>query len=245
MSNESNPIALLKKFTDARIGLGRTGNSVPTRQSLAFNLAHANARDAVYTVLAIDALIDQLKVYQLPVIALQSKAGNRSQYLQRPDLGRQLNPTAADDLQIYPSADVSIIIADGLSAKAVNSHANGLLNLLIPQIKAAGLTLSPIALVEHGRVAIADEIGHLLRAKISVILIGERPGLSAADSIGAYITFGPKAGLTDDARNCVSNIRPMGLTFSAAADKIWYLIAEALKRQISGVLLKDDSGLLE
>ncbi|MFB9844291.1 ethanolamine ammonia-lyase subunit EutC [Mucilaginibacter ginsenosidivorans] len=234
----------LKEFTAARIGLGRTGASIPLKQSLAFNLAHAHARDAVYSELDQDKLPDELKEFDLPVLQLHSKAAYREQYLQRPDLGRQLGDESATLLAEYSSAsDIVIVIADGLSATAVNNNAVNLLKILIPQLFAAGFKIAPICLVKQGRVAIADDIGSQLRAGLSIIFIGERPGLSAADSMGAYLTFGPKPGLTDESRNCISNIRTHGLSVKQASKKIFYLVQEAFRRKISGVGLKDNEGL--
>jgi ethanolamine ammonia-lyase small subunit len=208
-------------------------------------MAHAHARDAVYAELAIDALQQHLSVFQLAVIQLKSMAANRAQYLQRPDLGRRLHPESAALICPYGDypADVAIIIADGLSATGINAHTLPLLTELIPLLQNHGLTIGPICLVEQGRVAIADPIGYGLKAKLSVILIGERPGLSAADSIGAYLTFNPQPGLTDDARNCISNIRPGGLSAKLAAGKIGYLVQQSLRKQLSGVGLKDDEGV--
>jgi len=236
----------LKEFTAARIGLGRTGASIPLKQSLAFNLAHAHARDAVYSELDLDKLSEELTQFELSVLQLHSRAAYREQYLQRPDLGRQLDDNAVAQLSDYSTnCDIVIAIADGLSATAVNQHSVNLLKILIPQLLAAGLKLSPICLVKQGRVAIADDIGIHLTAKLSLILIGERPGLSAADSMGAYLTFNPRPGLTDESRNCISNIRPHGLSFKQASKKIFYLVQESLKRKLSGVGLKDNAGLLD
>jgi len=236
----------LKEFTAARIGLGRTGASIPIKQSLAFNLAHAHARDAVYSELDLDKLTDELTQFELSVLQLHGKAAYREQYLQRPDLGRQLDDDAVTQLSDYATnCDIVIAIADGLSATAVNHHSISLLKVLIPQLLAAGLKLSPICLVKQGRVAVADDIGMHLKAKLSLILIGERPGLSAADSMGAYLTFNPRPGLTDESRNCISNIRPHGLSFKQASKKIFYLVQESIKRKLSGVALKDNAGLLD
>ncbi|TSD66084.1 ethanolamine ammonia-lyase subunit EutC [Inquilinus sp. KBS0705] len=241
----NDPLHFLKEYTPARIAIGSTGISIPTQQSLAFKLAHAHARDAVYSVMDAERLEDELAIFNRPVLQLHSRATHRAQYLQRPDMGRQ-----ADELSINRLADqitgddVVIIIADGLSAIAINDNVMDLLKILIPKITDAGLKLAPICLVQQGRVAIADGIAAELEAKLSLILIGERPGLSAADSMGAYLTFAPRPGLTDDSRNCISNIRPGGLDFNTAADKIFYLIQEAFKRKLSGVNLKDNEGLL-
>jgi ethanolamine ammonia-lyase small subunit len=240
----TNPLTPLKAFTAARIAIGRVGTSIPLKQSLQFNLAHAHARDAVYSILDVDRLFAALNVFELPVSHLHSKAQTRHKYLKRPDLGRQLDEDSAQHLTGYAGYDVAIIIADGLSAAAVNENALGLLNLLVPKILSAGLKIAPICLVEQGRVAIGDDIAHGLNAKFSIVLIGERPGLSSADSMGAYLTYNPRPGLTDESRNCVSNIRPHGLKYKPAAEKIFYLVTEAFKRKLSGVGLTDKAGLV-
>lgn len=240
-----NPLAALKEFTAARIALGRVGASIPLKQSLEFKLAHAHARDAVYSTLRVDELTTKLSLFNLPVLHLHSKALTRHKYLKRPDLGRRLDENSSAILSDYNSgADVAILIADGLSAEAVNENAFCLLEILLPMLISAGLRVAPICLVEQGRVAIGDDVGFLLNAKLSVVLIGERPGLSAADSMGAYLTYNPRPGLTDESRNCISNIRPEGLIYQAAAEKIFYLITESFRRRISGVDLKDNTGLI-
>jgi len=241
-----DPLISLREFTPARIAIGRTGTSIPLKQSLEFKLAHAHARDAVYSTLGTEDLAYSLKAFNLPVLHLHSNAINRSKYLKRPDLGRQLDEESAEQLKDYGTAtDVVIIIADGLSATAVNENAHGLLQILIPTLLAAKFKLAPICLVGQGRVAIGDHIAHGLNAKFSILLIGERPGLSSADSMGAYLTYSPRPGLTDESRNCISNIRPQGLANKPAADKIFYLLNEAFKRKLSGVGLKDNAGLIQ
>ena len=244
---EVDPWAGLREFTAARIALGRTGVSEPLHQSLQFKLAHAHARDAVFSELksteVATAIINEIS---LPVLQVQSQVSNRPEYLQRPDLGRKLHESAVKHLKDLPAVtpDMVIILADGLSAPAINQHAVPVLQQLVPALQKAGFTLAPIILVEYGRVAISDEIGYLLGAKLALILIGERPGLSSPDSMGAYFTFNPKPNLTDESRNCLSNIRPAGLAYQAAADKLFYLVQEAFRLQLSGVLLKDNSHLL-
>lgn len=239
------PLRSLKQFTPARIGLGRVGSGIPLKAFQEFKLAHAHARDAVYSELDVDGLTEKLKQFELPILHLHSAAAYRAQYLQRPDLGRKLNEQSAEEIKDYGSpCDVAVIIADGLSATAVNDNTVPLLKLLLPVLRSEKLRLSSLVLVKQGRVAIADEIAHALGAKLSLILIGERPGLSAADSVGAYITYAPKPGLTDESRNCISNIRPQGLSSAAAAKKIFYIIHEAFKRKLTGVNLKDNEGLL-
>ena len=240
-----DPLISLREFTAARIALGRVGASIPIKQSLEFKLAHAHARDAVYSVLDIDGLLKSLEVCGLPVLHLHSMATNRAKYLKRPDRGRQLNEESASQLTDYATgADITIIIADGLSATAINENAPGLLKLLIPMLTAAKLKLAPVCVVEQGRVAIGDDIASGLNAKLSIILIGERPGLSSADSMGAYLTYNPQPGLTDESRNCISNIRRGGLSYKLAAEKIFYLVQEAFNRKLSGVELKDNAGLI-
>jgi ethanolamine ammonia-lyase small subunit len=242
---KADPLISLKQFTDARIAIGRVGASIPLKQSLEFKLAHAHARDAVYSALDTENLTNGLKFFQLPTLHLYSKASGRHKYLKRPDYGRQLNEQSEAQLKDFKSGyDIAIIIADGLSATAVNENALGLLKLLIPMFLSLKLKIAPLCLVEQGRVAIGDDIGYGLRAKFSVVLIGERPGLSSADSMGAYLTYNPKPGLTDESRNCISNIRPQGLKHKPAADKIFYLVNEAFKRKLSGVGLKDNAGLI-
>jgi ethanolamine ammonia-lyase small subunit len=235
----------MRGFTAARIAIGRAGTSIPLKQSLEFKLAHAHARDAVYSELAVAALTDSLKQFQLPILRLHSQAGYREQYLQRPDLGRKLSEDSGNSLRNHTqSNDIAIIIADGLSATAINTNATDLLKVLIPMLQSVNFKLADLVLVEQGRVAIADEIASALNAKLSLILIGERPGLSSADSIGVYLTYNPKPGITDELRNCVSNIRPAGLNYKEASKKIFYLVQEAFKRKLSGVELKDNAGLL-
>jgi ethanolamine ammonia-lyase small subunit len=235
----------LKAFTAARIALGRAGESIPVKESLAFKLAHAHARDAVYSSLDIEMLEAELKLIELPVLKLHSRAGSRQIYLQRPDLGRLIDDDSAGllNLNLIP-ADICILLADGLSAQAINTNAIPLLKALLPLLKRDYL-LSPLCLVEQARVAIADPIAFGLGARLSLILIGERPGLSSAESVGAYLTYQPKPGLTDESRNCVSNIRDGGLNFPHAAQKIYYLIQEAFRKELSGVALKDNERLLE
>lgn len=235
----------LRAYTDARIALGRAGNSIPMQEQLAFKLAHAHARDAVYSVLNVEQLTGELRLLDLPVLKLHSQAPSRQVYLQRPDLGRLLDDSSALLLKkhLIPS-DICIILADGLSANAINDHAGKLLAALLPLLRGVNYQLSPVCLAAQARVAIADPVGAGLQSRLSLILIGERPGLSSADSIGAYLTYAPRPGLTDESRNCVSNIRTDGLPFDLAAKKIFYLVQEAFRRGLSGVELKDNEGLL-
>lgn len=233
----------LRAFTAARIALGRTGVAVPLQEALAFKLAHAHARDAVHSMLDEAGLVAGLKDLGLPVLTLRSKAGSRAEYLQRPDLGRVLSEEAVRELEAYgqPVCDVSIVLGDGLSATAVNQHAVALVAGLLRLVRGAGWTMAPVTVVNQARVGISDVVGSLLRARVVLILIGERPGLSSADSLGAYLTYGPAVGLTDESRNCVSNIRPGGLVPEMAVQRIFFLLREALRLGISGVGLKDDS----
>lgn len=222
-----NPWQHLRELTAARIALGRAGHSLPTRELLDFQLAHARARDAAHFRLDVRGLLEDISG-----IALHSAARDRAIYLRRPDLGRRLHPESA--ALLHPGDfDAVIVIADGLSATAVHRHARALLDVLVPLLPT--WSLSPIYIVEQGRVAIADEIGERLDARLSVILIGERPGLSSPDSLGAYLTWSPRVGRTDAERNCVSNIRPEGLPPDLAAQRVAMLMHAARERQISGV----------
>lgn len=241
-----NPWLELRRLTPARIALGRTGTSIPTRAQLDFQYAHAQARDAVHLPFDHAALSSQLTERGRESLLLHSAAIDRNSYLQRPDLGRKLSEASAKTLREYASArpggvDLVIVIADGLSALAVHRHTLPFLTRLEEQIAAEGWTVAPVILVEQGRVAIADEIGELLGAKMTVILIGERPGLSSPDSLGLYFTYNPKVGLTDAYRNCISNVRLEGLSYGMAAHRLLYLMREACRRQLSGVNLKDEA----
>lgn len=242
-----DPWVSLRAYTNARIALGRTGTAIPLKHVLDFKLAHANAKEAVHSSLDIDQLSSSLSRFNLPVMCLRSMAADRRMYLQRPDAGRKLSDCSYKQLEELDtqSSDVAIVVGDGLSALAIQKHALPVLKRLICLLKNEGFAIAPICVVEQARVAISDQIGSLLHAKITVILIGERPGLSACDSMGAYITYEPKPGLTDETRNCVSNIRPQGLAYPQAAEKIFYLIKEALRLRMSGVLLKDNFNSLK
>lgn len=234
----------LRQHTPARIALGRAGASLPTAEVLAFAAAHAAARDAVHAELDRDAIVRALLPLRCPVLSLDTLATDRLTYLQRPDLGRRLDTRSRELLASSNSTgDVAVIIADGLSALAANRHAATLLSLLVPMLVDAGLTLAPIAVVRQGRVAVQDEIGMAFQAQAALILLGERPGLGAADSLGAYIVYAPRIGNTDANRNCVSNIRPTGLPLSVAAAMIRALLVESIRRKISGIALKDSRGM--
>ncbi|PWV46166.1 ethanolamine ammonia-lyase subunit EutC [Chitinophaga sp. S165] len=241
---QEDPWSSLKAFTTARIAIGRTGTAIPLKEVLSFKLAHAHARDAVYSRLDTMLIQEQLQPFHIDMLLLHSSVADRQEYLQRPDKGRRLDAHSIETLHTLPISslqkDVAIIIADGLSATAMNIHTLPLLAQLLPMLKSAGISLSPVCLIEQARVAIGDEAGELLKARMTLVLIGERPGLSAADSMGAYITFNPRIGNTDESRNCISNIRQEGLQYEQAAGKICYLLQEAVRLQLSGVGLKDN-----
>ena len=231
---------ILKKYTNARIALGRSGNSLPTNKVLEFRMAHALAKDAISTELDVLNIVEDAKNLSLKSILVQSQISNGIDYLKNPNLGRLLNEISIKKLKDLPrqKTTLSIIIADGLSAEAVNLHAIKLLEHLIPKLKFK--IISPIIIVKYGRVAISDVIGEILNSSIALILIGERPGLSSPTSMGAYITYNPKKGNTDEKRNCISNIQSEGLTYEFAAMKLAYLIDDMLIKKLSGVDLKDD-----
>ena len=246
----ANPWQALRQFTAARIALGRTGVSQPTLPQLEFQLAHARARDAVHLALDADALATALAA-GLPspapaCVVLDSAADSRYVYLQRPDLGRKLAPASrAALLAMRPAEgarhDLAFVIADGLSALAIEQHALPFLRILMRRLASENWSLAPLAIVRQGRVAVGDEVGELLGAQAVLVLIGERPGLSSPDSMGLYLTWAPRAGLTDESRNCISNVRPAGLRYEAAAYKLHYLLTEARRRRLSGVELKDET----
>ncbi|KAA6171768.1 ethanolamine ammonia-lyase subunit EutC [Pseudomonas veronii] len=241
-----NPWLELRRLTPARIALGRTGTSIPTSAQLDFQFAHAQARDAVHLPFDHGGLSSQLAERGRDSLLLHSAAVDRHSYLQRPDLGRRLSDESAQRLRDYAAAnpggvDLAVVVADGLSALAVHKHTLPFLARMEEQTHAEGWSLSPVILVEQGRVAVADEIGQLLGAKMVVILIGERPGLSSPDSLGLYFTYNPKVGLTDAYRNCISNVRLEGLSYGMAAHRLLYLMREACRRQLSGVNLKDEA----
>lgn len=243
-----NSLLELRRLTPARIALGRTGTSMPTSAQLDFQYAHAQARDAVHLPFDHAGLSSQLAERGRASLLLHSAASDRNSYLQRPDLGRKLSGESAQALRDYALAnpdgvDLAIVVADGLSALAVHRHTLPFLARMEDQIVSDGWSVSPVILVEQGRVAVADEIGELLGAKMTVILIGERPGLSSPDSLGLYFTYNPKIGLTDAYRNCISNVRLEGLSYGMAAHRLLYLMREACRRQLSGVNLKDEAQL--
>jgi ethanolamine ammonia-lyase small subunit len=245
LARSSTRLARLREFTPARVGLGSTGVSLQTREVLAFQLAHARARDAVHARLEsgnVAAAIDAL-VKPVPVVRLHSAVPDRATYLQRPDLGRRLDESSREILvrieaRVEPvDRDVVLVVADGLSALAVERNVPGLLAELLPRL--ADWRLGPVCIVEQGRVAVGDEIGCLLGAEISVVLIGERPGLSSPDSLGAYITWQPRPGKTDAERNCISNVRAEGLGHREAAEQIAKFLTAARRHQLSGTALAE------
>lgn len=232
--------ARLRETTPARIGLGRSGVSIATRDHLAFELAHAQARDAVHDALDVDALARSLHALSQNVVRVASEAADRETYLARPDLGRRLNASRERLMDSARGCDVAFVVADGLSARAVAAHGVAVLSRLLPICAGQGLTVGPLAIVEQGRVAVGDEIGAILDARIVCVLIGERPGLSSPDSLGIYLTLAPAPGRTDADRNCISNIRADGMSYDEAAGRCGWLIAEALRRGATGVALKDE-----
>jgi ethanolamine ammonia-lyase small subunit len=242
----ADPWKALRRLTPARIALGRAGGSIPTRELLEFRLAHARARDAVHAPFEADRLAERLRALDTEVLGLTSAATTPAEFLRRPDLGRRLADASRAQLAARALApcDLVIVISDGLSSVAGTEHAPSLLGVLLPLLRRSGWVLAPLVVVTHGRVAVQDEIGDLLHARLSLILLGERPGLSAPDSLGAYFTYAPHPGLTDAARNCVSNIRPEGLPAPEAARKLFALLSQSLTRRISGVHLKDDTRAL-
>ncbi|WP_431103998.1 ethanolamine ammonia-lyase subunit EutC [Roseateles noduli] len=239
-----NPWSTLRRHTPARIGLGRAGVSQPTAAHLAFQLAHAQARDAVHRELDHEALAASLSAAGLATLDLHSAATDRAMYLQRPDLGRRLDDRSTALLagcEVEGPPDLALIVADGLSALAIERHALAFISALRPLL-ASDWRWAPVAIARQARVAIGDPIGHALGAKLAVVLIGERPGLSSPDSMGVYVTWAPRPGRVDAERNCISNVRPEGLAPDAAAARLAWLLNEARARQVTGVALKDESG---
>lgn len=250
----ANPWEGLRRFTAARIALGRAGESLPTAAHLAFQLAHAQARDAVHLALDGSRLAQTLcaspQAEGRSCLVLHSAAAGRRVYLQRPDLGRRLDAASRLTLKALqiPAAprsprpyDLAFVVADGLSALAIEQNAAPFLDILRRQIAPDNWSIAPISIVTQARVAIGDEVGEMLGAKAVVVLIGERPGLSSPDSMGLYLTWMPRVGLTDASRNCISNVRPAGLRYEDAACKLRYLLSEMVKRKLSGIALKDET----
>jgi len=232
----------LRDLTAARIGLARSGASLATGPMLDFRLAHARARDAVHDRLDTATLADEAAALDLPVLIVDSAAGDRRSYLMRPDLGRRLGAPGTATLAAQAGDyDLVIVLADGLSARAVQAHAVPMLVAALPALRAGGWRIAPLVIVRQGRVAIGDAVATALRAGSVAVLIGERPGLSAPDSMGAYLTWRPRLDSTDADRNCISNIRPDGIGYADAAFKLTFLLRELRIHGRSGVSLKDNS----
>lgn len=233
-----DPFAGLRVATRARIGLGRSGDALPTTALLDFQTAHGRARDAVHGVVDYERIAGLLQ--PLPSLTLRSRAPDRASYLRRPDWGRRLH---ADDLPalsaLHGDYDLALVVADGLSAAAVNAHAAPLIAALLERIP--NWKLAPVVLAQQARVALGDEVGEALGARLVAVLVGERPGLSIADSLGIYLTWAPRLGRADSERNCISNIHADGLSYAQAADTLVWLMAEARQRRLTGVELKVDA----
>jgi ethanolamine ammonia-lyase small subunit len=234
----------LRALTPARVALGRAGASLPTHALLDFTLDHARARDAVHAVFDAGALVARLAALGIAASEVHSRAGNRRDYLRRPDLGRRLDEASAQRLASSEAGagKLAIVIGEGLSAAAVHAHAVELMRQLLSDLAASQIAPGPVVIATGARVGLGDEIGAILKADMVLVLIGERPGLSAPDSLGAYLTFAPAIGRTDADRNCVSNIHRRGLGYDEAAYKIAWLVREGLERRVTGVALKDESG---
>lgn len=242
----ADPWEALRQFTDARIALGRCGCSMPLATVMELRLAHARAKDAVHSPLDTEWLQAQLAEIGLPAMALRSAAGTRAQYLERPDLGRRLDAASRQALASHrPGAgvDIALIVGDGLSARAIHENAIPFVGRFSELCAAkTNLRLGPVSVVRNCRVATGDEIGELLGARLAVMLIGERPGLSSPNSMGIYLTHAPRIGASDEARNCISNIRQGGMAVAEGVRKLAYLLEEALHLRASGVALKDRMG---
>lgn len=237
MSRQASPWAQLRRFTTARVALGRAGSSLPTDALLDFGLAHARARDAVHAAFDADRLEGEIRAEGWPCERVHSAARDRAEYLRRPDLGRRLRE--GEEARLRDDCELVFVIADGLSAEAVERHAVPLLRALRPRM--TDWRIGPVTIAEQARVALGDEIGQAARARFVIVLIGERPGLSAPDSLGAYLTYEPRVGRSDAERNCVSNIRPEGLIYEQAAHRLLHLLEGARRLRLSGVGLKDES----
>ncbi len=230
----------LTRHTDARICLGRAGTSIPVSESLKFKLAHARAKDAVLQPFDRDGLAGRLQAASIPCRLLSSAITNRSEYLTRPDKGRMLDGPSREKLACEDKEwDLGIVVCDGLSTRAVHENCADLIISFRQAAQAAGYRLPPVQIVENGRVAIGDEIAERLKVKLVIVLIGERPGLSSPNSLGIYLTYNPRVGITDEARNCISNVREKGLPIPLAVQKLSYLVENALAQKKTGVMLKD------
>ncbi len=241
-----DPWQYLKEFTKARIALGRCGSSIPTHELLDFRMAHAKAIDAVHIPLDCESIASRLESdFKEKVLIVHSAAKGRSEYLKRPDLGRILSEESSDRIKSLPKKaeyDISVVIADGLSATAIEKNVIPFCGILIPELKKQ-YSLAPIVIAQQGRVAIGDSVSELFHAKMVILLVGERPGLKSPDSMGIYMTYNPFYGITEDKRNCISNVREHGLSYPMASFKLLYLLEESFKRRISGVNLKDEQPL--
>jgi ethanolamine ammonia-lyase small subunit len=243
---KEDPWSLLRSYTEARIGLGRTGASLPTSEVLKFSMAHAQARDAVRTAMDWTAVEQGLDALGLPTLHIASQAADRDLYLRRPDLGRRLDAPSRDALATAAPTqpELLLVIGDGLSSTALTANAVATIAALLPHVQTSGWQLAPVLLATQARVALGDDAGEILGARAVIMLIGERPGLTSPDSLGAYLTWEPRVGRKDSERNCVSNIRKGGLTAEEAAFKIAWLLREAFHRRLTGVALKDESHYL-
>lgn len=243
---KNDPWSRLRAATPARIFLERSGAAIATRDHLAFQRAHATARDAVHDRLDATTLRDGIIERGFDVVSLHSEAGDRQTYLARPDLGRRLDaPSRALVAQLPRGHDLVFVVADGLSARAVERNLVPLLDAALPEFRRLGWRLGPVVIVEQARVAVGDVIGAALDADLVAILIGERPGLSASDSMGIYLTWAPAPGRTDAERNCLSNIRPGGMSYDEAARRLVYLATTARQRKLTGIGLKDEMSVAD
>ncbi|RIV44072.1 ethanolamine ammonia-lyase subunit EutC [Flagellimonas pelagia] len=231
-----DPWENLKEFTNARIALGSAGNAIPLKEVLQFKFAHAHSKDAITTELDMETLATEIQAWGYPIWEVKSQASDRLEYLKRPDLGRKLDPESEMMLKkSNKSLDIIFVLADGLSAGAVNQNALPLLQLLLPQLQGYSIGFVTATMA---RVALGDAIGSVLNAKFVALFIGERPGLSSPESMGIYTTYAPKMGLTDERRNCISNIHKNGLDHLQAASLVGYLIRQSFAKKISGVNIK-------
>jgi ethanolamine ammonia-lyase small subunit len=239
-------LANLQHLTEARIGLPRAGSSLSTQEVLRFDLDHARARDAVHLSFDAEAMVRGVRERELDCLSVHSIVKDRTEYLQRPDRGRRLNQQSHENLAAAGGKfDMALVIADGLSTRGVHENALPFLDVLLPYARDKSWALAPVVVATQARVALGDEIGQLLGARLVAMLIGERPGLTSADSMGIYLTYGPRIGRTDAERNCISNVRKGGLNHDRAAQLLVHLATRALQLQLTGVQLKDDSRILD
>jgi len=239
-------LAELRHITEARIGLPRAGSSLSTQEVLRFDLDHARARDAVHLPFDVETMVRGVTKRELACLCVQSTVSDRGEYLQRPDRGRRLNQQSQEQLTSASGKfDLALVIADGLSTRGVHENALPFLDACLPYVSKQSWALAPVVVASQARVALGDEIGQLLGARLVAMLIGERPGLSSADSMGIYLTYGPRIGRTDAERNCISNVRKGGLDPERAAQLLVHLASRALQLELSGVQLKDNSRTLD